>query len=97
MGEVDRGEFNRSKVEVRLALSHSLNQVGRDLEVTLAVGLGGQAAVGAFDDFRAVARLAGRSHDITGPGDFAGDARRAPPVGHSPAAGRGTGFRDYSG
>ena len=42
MGEVDRGEFNRSEVEARLALSHSLNQVGRDLEGTLAVGLGGR-------------------------------------------------------
>ena len=60
MGEVDRGGFNRSEVEVRLALSHSLNQVGRDLEVTLAVGLGGQPAVGAIDEFRAVARLDGR-------------------------------------
>ena len=90
MGEVDRGGFNRSEVEARLALSHSLNQVGRDLEVTLAVGLGGQAAGGAVNDFRAVARLDGRAGDIAGPGDFAGDARRAPPVGHSPAAGRGT-------
>ena len=90
MGEVDRGGFNRSEVEARLALSHSLNQVGRDLEVTLAVSLGGQAAGGAIDDFQAVARLDGRAGDIAGPGDFAGDARRAPPVGHSPAAGRGT-------
>ena len=97
MGEVDRGGFNRSEVEARLALSHSLNQVGRDLEVTLAVSLGGQAAGGAIDDFQAVARLAGRARGIAGPSDFISDARRAPPVGHSPAAGRGTGFRDYSG
>ena len=97
MGEVDRGGFNRSEVEARLALSHLLNQVGRDLEVTLAVGLGGQAAVGAIDEFRAVARLDGRAGDIAGPSDFIGDARRAPPIGHSAHAGRGTGFRDYSG
>ncbi len=97
MGEVDRGEFNRCEVEARLALSHSLNRVGRDLEVTLAVGLGGQPAVGAIDDFRAVARLDGRARAIAGPSDFIGDARMSTTIGHSAHAGRGTGLRDGSG
>ena len=93
----DRGGFNRSEVEARLALSHSSNQVGRDLEVTLAVGLGGQAAVGAVDDFRAVARFDGRAGDIAGQGDFVGDARMAATIGDSADTSRGTGFRDGSG
>ena len=90
MGEVDRGGFNRSEVEARLALSHLLNQVGRDLEVTLAVGLGRQTAVGAIDDFRAVARLDGRARAIAGPSYFIGDARMSTTIGHSAHAGRGT-------
>ena len=80
-----------------LALSNLLNRVGRDLEVTLAVGLGGQAAVGAVDDFRAVARLNGRACDIAGQGDFVGDARMAATIGDSADTSRGTGFRDGSG
>ena len=80
-----------------LALSNSLNRVGRDLEVTLAVGLGGQAAVGAVDDFRAVARFDGRAGDIAGQGDFVGDARMSATVGDSADARRGTSFRDGSG
>ena len=80
-----------------LALFNPLNRVGRDLEVTLAVGFGGQPAVGAVDHFRAVARFDGRAGDIAGQGDFVGDARMSATVGDSADASRVTGVRDGSG
>jgi len=61
------------------------------LEVTLAVGLGGQAAVGAVDEFWAVARLNGPARDIAGRGDFVGDARMLLAVGRPANTGGGTG------
>jgi hypothetical protein len=67
------------------------------LEIAFAVGLGGQAAVGAVDDFRAVARLDDRARDIAGRGNLVGDAGMTRAVGRPANIGGGIGFTDSPG
>ena len=93
----DHGGLNRTEVEARLALFTSWNRFGRNLEVLLTVGFGDEAAVATVDDFRAVAGLDGRSGDIAGRCDLAGDAGMTRAVGRPANIGGGKGFRDSPG